>query len=111
MRALTFIRVFAVLAVSGVALTVNAHGAKPDSLSELWESWAFEPGIIVPLALSLWLYLRGLRQLWRTMGAGQGVRWWEAGSYLAGWLALFIALVSPVHPLGRVLFAAHMTQH
>jgi putative membrane protein len=111
MRALTFIRVFAVLAVSGVALTVNAHGAKPDSLSELWESWAFEPGIIVPLALSLWLYLRGLRQLWRTMGAGQGVRWWEAGSYLAGWLALFIALVSPVHPLGRVLFSAHMTQH
>jgi len=39
------------------------------------------------------------------------VRRWEALSYAAGWFALFVALVSPLHPMGRVLFSAHMTQH
>ena len=28
-----------------------------------------------------------------------------------GWLALVVALVSPLHPWGNVLFSAHMTQH
>jgi len=33
-------------------------------------------------------------------------------TFLAGgWLALFIALVSPLHAWGRVLFSAHMSQH
>lgn len=31
--------------------------------------------------------------------------------YWSGWLALAVALVSPVHPLGDVLFSAHMAQH
>ena len=39
------------------------------------------------------------------------MRRWEAWAYAGGWLALFVALVSPLHPLGRVLFSAHMTQH
>src|SRR4030095_13914196 len=42
---------------------------------------------------------------------GAGVKTWEAWCYAAGWFALFVALVSPLHPWGRVLFAAHMTQH
>jgi putative membrane protein len=39
------------------------------------------------------------------------VRKWEAWAYAGGWGALFLALVSPLHPLGEVLFSAHMTQH
>jgi putative membrane protein len=35
----------------------------------------------------------------------------EGLAFIAGWIALFIALVSPVHPMGEVLFAAHMAQH
>ena len=31
--------------------------------------------------------------------------------FSGGWLALFIALISPLHAWGRVLFSAHMTQH
>jgi len=42
---------------------------------------------------------------------GRGIRRWEAGCFAGGWLALFIALVSPVHAWGSVLFSAHMTQH
>ncbi|HYY99329.1 MAG TPA: cytochrome c oxidase assembly protein, partial [Pyrinomonadaceae bacterium] len=53
----------------------------------------------------------GVRRLWRSAEAGRGVRRWEAWAYAGGWFALFVALVSPLHPLGRVLFSAHMTQH
>jgi cytochrome c oxidase assembly factor CtaG len=36
---------------------------------------------------------------------------WQIVSFVAGWLTLVVALLSPVHKLGSVLFAAHMTQH
>ena len=37
----------------------------------------------------------------------------DAGHLLfaGGWVALAIALVSPLHPLGSALFSAHMVQH
>src|SRR3954464_14477440 len=37
--------------------------------------------------------------------AGESLAFWS------GWLALGVALVSPVHALGAVLFSAHMIQH
>jgi putative membrane protein len=88
-----------------------AHEGKPHKPDDLWKTWGWEPVVILCLALSLWLYLRGVSRLWRAAAAGVGIRRWEAAAYLAGWLALFVALVSPLHPMGRVLFSAHMTQH
>lgn len=35
----------------------------------------------------------------------------RACAFAGGWLALFVALVSPLDALGSSLFAAHMTQH
>src|SRR5207244_12004045 len=35
----------------------------------------------------------------------------ELVCFAGGWLALFVALVSPLHAWGAALFAAHMTQH
>ena len=67
--------------------------------------------VLVSLALSGWLYLRGVRRLWHEATPGKGIKRWEAAAYAGGWLALFIALVSPLHPMGEVLFSAHMTQH
>jgi putative membrane protein len=94
-----------------LAPQARAHGGKPHSPRDLLTTWGFEPVVLVCLALSAWLYWRGLRRLWREAEAGRGVRRWEAWAYAGGWLALFVALVSPLHPLGRVLFSAHMTQH
>lgn len=88
-----------------------AHGGKPHSFSDLPYTWARDPLVWVCLALSGWLYLRGVRLLWRESGRGRGVRRWEAWAYAGGWAALFVALISPLHPLGGVLFSAHMTQH
>src|SRR4051794_25159548 len=83
----------------------------PRDWHELGRAWALEPGVVIPLLLSAWLYGRGLARLWREAGVGHGVRRWEASCFSAGWLALALALVSPLHPWGSVLFSAHMTQH
>ncbi|MDQ3802588.1 MAG: cytochrome c oxidase assembly protein [Acidobacteriota bacterium] len=58
-----------------------------------------------------WLYFRGARRAWRESGRGTRARRLEAWAFAGGWLALFVALVSPLHPWGEVLFSAHMTQH
>jgi putative membrane protein len=90
---------------------ILAHGTEPHSLAELARAWEWEPGVVIALALSAWLYAHGLWRLWRGSGVGHGVRRWEAWCYAAGWVSLVVALVSPIHPWGRVLFSAHMTQH
>src|SRR5205814_10665710 len=74
-----------------------------------------EPGSIIALIVSGWLYAQGLWRMWRGGGGvgrvGSGIRPWEAWWFAGGWFTLFIALVSPLHPWGSVLFSAHMVQH
>lgn len=94
-----------------LSTTVFAHDGKPHNPRDLVSTWGLDPVVISSLALSGWLYWRGVRHLWRDAGPGRGIRQWEAATFAAGWLALFVALVSPLHPLGEVLFSAHMTQH
>ncbi len=89
------------------ATALGAALAPPD----LWRAWSFEPGVVLPLALSAGLYVRGLRVVWRQAGAGHGIRHWQAWSAAAGWLLLVVALISPVDALGGALFSAHMAQH
>jgi cytochrome c oxidase assembly factor CtaG len=88
-----------------------AHGGKPHNFYELWRTWAFEPVVLTSLGLSLLLYVIGVTRVWRKASAGRLVSKYEVLAFAFGWLALFIALVSPLHPWGRVLFSAHMTQH
>ena len=68
------------------------------------QAWVFDPFIVVPLLAAAALYWRGSRR-------ARGIRRWEASCYWAGWAMLGIALVSPLHAMGEVLFSAHMTQH
>ena len=87
------------------------HDGQPLQPHDLWSAWAWEPLVVLGLVLSAWMYVRGVRALWHNAGSGRGVRTWEAVAFGAGWLTLAISLVSPVHRLGAVLFAAHMAQH
>ena len=92
----------------------SAHGGEhhdelTPSLVLRW--WSWDPWVLLALALSAWLYARGVRALWARAGRGQGIRRWEAGAFAAGWASLVIALVSPLDALGGVLFSAHMAQH
>ena len=83
----------------------------PRNVHELLRTWGWEPGTLVPILLTGWLYAVGVRRFWRAAAPGHGIRRWEAICFAGGWLALVIALISPLHPWGQVLFSAHMTQH
>ena len=90
---------------------VLAHEGKPHHARDLPYTWGLDPLVLISLAFSAWLYFSGVRNVWREAGRGRAIKRWEAAAYWGGWFTLFIALVSPLHPMGEVLFSAHMTQH
>jgi putative membrane protein len=108
-----------VLVVSLTALMIAAlpagsalaHGSDPLTPSTLWRAWAFDPLILMPLALVGVLYGRGYRVLWQRSQDGRGARRWHLAAFISGIAALVAALISPLHDLSEVLFSAHMVQH
>jgi cytochrome c oxidase assembly factor CtaG len=83
--------------------------AGPQNTSELLRAWTFEPGVVIPIVGSAVLYLLGTLRLRRA--SPRSVRKSDIVYFALGWFALVLALVSPVHAWGSVLFSAHMTQH
>lgn len=81
-----------------------AHAGEPPHPDDLWVAWEFDPGVVFPLLLSGALYAMGQRK-------HVGLTRLQRISFWAGWISLVIALLSPLHPLGEVLFSAHMVQH
>jgi putative membrane protein len=92
-------------------LRLLAHGGTPHTWSDLSREWGLDPLVLLSLALAGWLYAQGVWRVWRASGVGHGIRRWEAWCYAGGWAALFVALVSPLHPWGKALFSVHMAQH
>jgi putative membrane protein len=93
------------------AFILAFHEGRPHTFHDLWYTWGRDPFVIASLALTGWLYFRGVRRVWRESGRGHGTSRADAWAFTGGWLALFVALVSPLHPWGEVLFSAHMMQH
>jgi putative membrane protein len=87
------------------------HADKPHDWNDLIRAWSFEPLVTTSLVISGVLFVVGLRRLWHEAPKRRSIRTWEALCFAGGWFALFVALVSPVHAWGRVLFSAHMSQH
>jgi putative membrane protein len=87
-----------------IPLAALAHAGEPIEPHDLWTAWRFDLGVVIPLAVSALLYARGAR-------VPRGVTRRQKVCFWAGWLALVVALVSPIHPLGEALFSAHMVQH
>jgi cytochrome c oxidase assembly factor CtaG len=81
------------------------HEGRPHNWHDLVRAWSFEPLVVISLTITALLFIIGLRRKRRS------IRTWEALCFAFGWLALFVALVSPLHAWGQVLFSAHMTQH
>jgi putative membrane protein len=92
-------------------LMVLLHVGAPLEPHDLARAWSFEPAVIAGLAITAWLYTSGILRLWQRAGIGHGVSRGAAATFAAGWFALFLALVSPLHRLGGALFSAHMVQH
>jgi len=98
--------VVVVLASSLLLAAVSATGPALIAASD----WTWPPFIVLPLLVSLGLYLNGLIKM--SLGrARKSISIWRAISFLAGWLSLLIALDSPIHELGEQLFWIHMSQH
>jgi putative membrane protein len=95
-------RLLALLAL--LPVLALAHEGGPLQPDDLWSAWEFEPGITIPLIVSAWLYARGAR-------TSRGVTATQAVCFWCGLVVLSLALLSPLHPLGEVLFSAHMAQH
>src|SRR5437764_2956142 len=87
------------------------HEAKPHNWHDLARAWSFEPFVIITLVLSAAMFAAGFYRLSREARQRKTIKSWDALSFAGGWLALFVALVSPLHAWGSVLFSAHMTQH
>ena len=81
-----------------------AHTGEPLQPDDLWSAWEFDPGVVIPLVISAVLYAAGSRK-------HAGLTRVQRICFWSGWLSLAAALVSPLHPLGEVLFSAHMVQH
>lgn len=94
-------------AVMLVPLTQDDEGPLPiPGTLWQWGNWTWELSITLPLLLLLVWYLIGVRQ--RSNLHNLRLR---HAAFFTGWLSLFLALVSPLHRLGDVLFSAHMLQH
>jgi putative membrane protein len=87
------------------------HAGAPLEPHDLAQAWSFEPIVITALGVSAFLYYRGsAAMLARTTRASPVVRQSRLW-FTLGMIALIVALVSPLHQLGGVLFSAHMSQH
>ena len=81
------------------------------SATGIWSAWSLEPVVFTALLVAALFYARGLGRLWAASYRGAAVRPWEAASFAAGWIVVAIALMSPLHAMGGMLFSAHMIQH
>ncbi len=90
---------------------IRAHDGAPLAPHDLWRAWNFEPLTLLSLALMAVVYTRGVAMLWQRAGRGRGVTGRRVAAFVAGWLTLAVALVSPLDALSGVLFSAHMVQH
>jgi putative membrane protein len=71
-----------------------------------WGNWSWELSITAPLFILLVWYCLGALRRGPQKGIGK-----HHLAFAAGWISLSLALLSPIHRLGDVLFSAHMLQH
>ena len=77
----------------------------PVTPSTLWGSWSFAPEIVIPLLAMLGIYGHS------SLRAPAPLSKIGSAAFLAGWLLLVVALVSPLCRLAATLAWAHMVQH
>ncbi len=90
-------------------LAVTAVPAAP-SFPAVLGAWQLEPVTLALLAASAVLYLAGVRRV-AELHPRNPWRPFRTRAFLAGLVALGLALLSPVDTYAEVLFSVHMVQH
>jgi cytochrome c oxidase assembly factor CtaG len=78
------------------------------TLADALLGWSFEPLALLPCLVLGSLYARGWFARHRARHAERG---WRVASFMGGFTALSVALLSPLHGFAEHLFSAHMLQH
>lgn len=76
---------------------------------QIWGAWNTDWAIIAALVLAGIVYAAGWRRLQRAARPPVGPR--HAAAFAGAWVALAIALLSPLDALAGTLLSAHMGQH
>jgi putative membrane protein len=79
--------------------------APPLHLGHSLSSWNLEPSIVIGALTVLGLYI------YQTAQVDEEISEWRLFAFLGGWLAMFLALVSPLDGEAHRLLSAHMLQH
>jgi putative membrane protein len=87
--------------------TALAHSDNTESVTTLLHP---DPWLLIPLMVTLLLYVLGLRRLWRG-ATGRGVSTLQVGAFTAGWLLLLMTLLGPLDRWAGNSLAAHVAQH
>ncbi|MFC3284959.1 cytochrome c oxidase assembly protein [Litchfieldella rifensis] len=90
-----------------LATPAAAHGDGALT-ANVWLAWSFGLDFILPLVLVCFVYLRGV---WQRQQRGRPTSHREASLVFLGLFMLFLALQSPIDPLGERSFSMHQVQH
>lgn len=96
-------RLTAGLALVALPVAASAH-ADPDAAIGWW-SWNPDPLVLLSLAVAVAWYARGAKRRRSRLHPGEPV------CVYSGLFVIFIALVSPVDPLGEASYFMHQVQH
>jgi putative membrane protein len=98
------------LFVAAVILAAKPSSALSQTGSAIVTEWSWPLFVVIPLLLAAVLYGLGVMKMLRKTTRRKSFAW-PVISFTLGWIALAIALDSPLHEVGEQLFWVHMTQH
>jgi putative membrane protein len=98
------------IALAPVALAHGADAFIPPAPSDLLFDWAFDPLVTIPLLLVGAAYLWAVRHVDRAHPTNT-VPWSRVVAFVAGLVAIEIALQSIIERYDTTLFSVHMVQH
>jgi putative membrane protein len=94
------------LALPSAAAWAHVGEAHADEAS--WNQWTLTPGIIIPTALVVLVYVVGIV---RRRALDDQIRLWRHVAFLSGVAAVFVAVASPLDYVAEHLFSVHQIQH